>query len=119
MLLMEEGAYALEHWLMIGCFEIEGVSDGWNDETGVVNGSQGGESHAISEIVEEFRRHLHSKARLADATHANEGQQADIRAAEQGTDASSIPFAPNEWGEWKGEVKRKCVLPVWCRMRLG
>ena len=99
--------------------KIEGVSDGRNDETGVVNGSQGEESHAISEIVEQLRRHLDGQARLADTTHASEGQQADIRAAEQGTHAGSIPFAPNEWGEWEREVERTCVLSVGCRVRMS
>ena len=118
-LLMQVDVDALEQWLMVGCLEVESVSDGRNDETRVVNGSQGGESHAISEIGEELRRHLYGKARLADATHANEGQQADIRAAEQGTHAGSIPFAPNEWGEWEREVARRYVLSMWRLVRLG
>jgi hypothetical protein len=88
------------------------MSDGRNDETGVMNGSQGGESHTISEIGEELRRHLYGKARLADATHANEGQQAYIRATEQGTHAGSIPVAPNEWSELEREVERRYVLSV-------
>src|SRR5947209_20341234 len=64
---MQVDVDALEHGLMIGCVEIEGVSDGRNDETRVMNGSQGDESHAIGEIGEKFRCHLYGKARLADA----------------------------------------------------
>src|SRR5947209_11390794 len=116
---MQVDVDALEHGLMIGCVEIEGVSDGRNDETRVMNGSQGDESHAIGEIGEKFRCHLYGKARLADAPHANEGQQANIRAAEQGTHAGSIPFTSDQWSELEREVERRDILSMWCLVRLS
>jgi len=84
-----------------------------------VNGSQGSEATPSAKSASSSVATCTAKTCFADATHANEGQQAVYRAGGARHTHGSIHSPPNQGSEWEREGARTGDLSCVCQSQVG
>ena len=80
------------------------LGNGWEDEVGIVDGSQGHKADA-GEVDCEGLRHREAQARFADPPWTGEGEQANLRSTEQGHELRKFLLAAKQGGYWHGQAR--------------
>ncbi len=95
MLVSQEGFEEVQQGSRSSFFDFERLSDGWNNQIGVADGSKWDETDAIGEVIEQLGRDLQTQAGFADAAGAGEGHEAHVGEAQEGTGCCYLLLAPN------------------------
>ena len=87
-----------------GLHDAERLRDGRGHQGGVGQCGQRDPDHPIGEVCLELRRHRHREAGLAHPAWAGQGQQADVRPAEELGDGSDLLRAPDQGRRRQGQT---------------
>ena len=86
-----------------GVLELEGVGNGMQDQSGLLQGSQGDKASAIGELLLEYVGEVQRQVCFADSSRTGEGQQAHLCTPQQRADFADLLFPPKKGGKWEGE----------------
>jgi len=90
--------------LLAHLLEVKCPGHGRKHQGGIADGGKRDEANTIGEVIEQLSHHRESQACFAHTACPGEGQQADLRAAQEGTGRHYLLLAPNQRGEWHGQV---------------
>src|SRR6266566_2742605 len=93
------------------------LSESWNNQVGIADGSQGHEKYSIGKLVAQLCCHLHTQASFACATRAGQGQEPHLLIAQEVLDGSYFLLSPNERSRHDGQVVRVATTSTECHER--
>jgi hypothetical protein len=94
------------------------LDDGGQEQVRVADGGEWDERDPIDEVVGQGSSNVDSQAGFANATGANQGEQANVGMEQEAADGCYVLLAPNERGKLCGQRSEDARLSIGNRSRL-